>query len=199
MRLRRCPRQASAVAIHRLPSEVAVRLALPGGVELAAIGAGEALRVADDVAEVDSVPRHQPAGELDRGGELSRVADHCGVARADVLDADREPIETNGVATADVKARELVDRPVPVDDEVRAGSGQLAQLPVGRIRREGIPGGTERLVGGVVLHDRARPETPARGAVVATGIGGHLVEAARRHWHRLPANRRLRRRAMRFG
>ena len=86
---------------------------------------GEALVVADHVPERDPVPAHQPYCQRERRLQLPRVVEDRGVARPDVLDPDRRPVQPHRVPAADAERHELVDRPVRVDDEVRARAGQL--------------------------------------------------------------------------
>ncbi len=156
------------------------------------IGARQALVVADHIAERDPVAAHQPGGEPERGGELARVAEDLPVARADVLDPDRRPVETDRVAAPDGQAHQLVDGAVPVDDEVRARAGPLVQLGVGRVGCERVPGGREALVRGVVLDDHARVlQLPRRLAVVPRVVRGGLAQARGAERHGLPDDRRL--------
>ncbi len=122
--------QLPAVDRHVRVGPVAVRLAAPGRVELLVVRARQALVVADDVAELDPELLRQPERQLERGGELARVVQDVRVAVADVLDPDRRPVEADGVPAARGQVDELVDRPVRVDDEVRARPGQLVQLGV---------------------------------------------------------------------
>ena len=113
---------------------VGVRLAAPRGKPLAVIRARQALCMPDHVRERDAVAVHQPERQLQRGAHLPWVVEDRRVARADVLDADRGPVEADGVAADRRQRDELVDRAVAVDHEVRARSRQLAAAP-GRAHR----------------------------------------------------------------
>src|SRR4051812_49667523 len=57
------------------------------------------------------------------------------VAEPDVLDPDRRVVEADGVAADRPQLDGLIDRPVGVDDEMRARSRQLVQLGVGQDRK----------------------------------------------------------------
>ena len=115
-----------AVDVHVGPPPVGVRLAAPRSVELLVERARQALVVADHVGQRDAVPRHQPGGQRERDAHLRRVAEHLGVGESDVLDPDRDLVQPDRVPAHDVERHELVDRPVAVDDEVRARAGQLS-------------------------------------------------------------------------
>ena len=175
---RRCRRacQPRPIAVHRSADEVAVRLAAPGPVALAVVRARR-LSAWPMTSPSRSRTRHEPQRQLDRGRELARVAEDLGVARADVLDADRRPVEADGVAAADAEPDELVDRAVAVDDEVGAHAGHLVQLRIGRVRREGRPRRGERVACRVVLDDDAgMGQAPGAVAVVPGRVGGRLGE-----------------------
>ena len=88
-------------------------------------------RCARSRCAADAVPAHQPERQRERGSELRRVVEDLSVARADVLDPERRPVEPHRVAAHRVQTDELVDRPVPVDDEVRADARELAELRSG--------------------------------------------------------------------
>ena len=148
------------------------------GDQFVVVGAREALGVPDHVALGDVEARHEPARELERGRDLTRVREDPGRRAPDVLDADRRVVEADRVATADCQWHELVDRPVRVDHEVRAHVRQLVQLRVGVIGREGVVRARECVACGVVLDDHlGRDQAPLRGAVVALGVGRHLGPA----------------------
>jgi hypothetical protein len=131
--------------------------------------------VADHVAQRDAVPLSEPQGQPERCGELARVVEDLGVARPDVLDPDRRPVEPDRVAADRGERDELVDRPVGVDQEVRARPGQLVQLGVGRVGAEGGDRGRRGRRGGVVLDDHARVfQAPRVQAVVPGRVRGRL-------------------------
>ena len=79
------------------------------------------------------------------------VAEDRPSARADVLDPDRGPVHPDRVPAPDPQVHELVDRPVGVDQEVRAHPRLLAQMRA--VRREVVPRGVERGPVRVVLDD----------------------------------------------
>ena len=166
--------------------EVAVGLAAPAGVELLVKPAREALVVADHVAEPDVEAAHQPRRQRQRRRHLARVAQHLRVGHADVLDADRGPVEPDRVPAHHAERHELVDRPVGVDHEVRAGAGELVQLRVGDVGVEGRERRGERARDGDVLDDHLRiPELPRREGVVALRVRLHLGLALGREGDRL--------------
>src|SRR5215212_9905625 len=99
---------------------VAVRLAPPRRVPLAVIAAAQALAVPDHVVARDRVATREPERQRKRGSELPGVAEDLTVARADVLDADRGPVQPDRVAADERQSHELVDRSVAIDDEVHA-------------------------------------------------------------------------------
>ena len=107
---------------------------------LAVVRTAQRLGVADDVVVGDAVLRLQPAREPQRGAQHLDVAEHPGLAEADVLDPDRRPVQPDRVAADPLQRDELVDGAVRVDDEVRAGARQLVQLDVGDVGREGVEG-----------------------------------------------------------
>ena len=70
---------------------------------------------------------------------------------------------------------ELVDRPVPVDDVVRADARQLVELHVGHVAGEGVVGRAEVVGGRVVLDDHVRVREPVVvDPVVAARVAAHL-------------------------
>ena len=75
------------------------------------------------------VPAHQPDGQRERRLQLPRVVEDRGVARADVLDPDRRPVQPDRVPAADAERHELVDRAVRVDHEVRARAREARAAP----------------------------------------------------------------------
>src|SRR5438552_2975811 len=148
------------VDVHVRMLPVGVRLVRPRLVQLLVVRAREALVVADHVADLDVEAAREPGRELERGADLDLVVEDLPVARADVLDPDRDVVEPHRVPAHDVELDELVDRPVAVDDEVRAVSGESAELAVRRVRGEAVPGGREAVATGVVLDDHLRMEHP---------------------------------------
>ena len=79
-------------------AEIRMRLVLERRHALAVIRALQAFAVPDHVARLDSEPALQPTREAQRGVQLAPIRHHGGVARANVLDPDRRPVEPNGVA-----------------------------------------------------------------------------------------------------
>jgi hypothetical protein len=147
--------------------------------------------VSDDVVAGDPVARLQPAREAQRGAQHARVAHQRAVGRPDVLDADRRPVQPHGVSAHVAQRHELVDAPRGVDDEVRARPGQLAQLRVGRVARERVPGRPVARVRGHVLDDDLRrAQGRAVQAVVPARVGAHLPHALRAERDAVPADRR---------
>ncbi len=134
----------------------------------------EAFVVADDVADFNVVGAADPTSQLDCGGELPAVAHDLGVGYTHVLHPDRTVVQTNCVAAHVTQWHELVDRAVGVNDEVRAGPGQLAKLHIWLVRREGVVGGC--VVGGLspVFNQNARCEQVGVLAVMADCVGSHL-------------------------
>ena len=82
---------------------------------------------------------------------MSSVAEDRPGARPDVLDPDRGPVHPDRVPAPDPQVHELVDRPVGVDQEVRADPRLLAQMRA--VRGEVVPRGVERGPVRVVLDD----------------------------------------------
>ena len=166
---------------------------------LAVVGRGQRLVVADDVAHRDPEAAAQPAREAQRRPQLARVAQHVGVAEADVLDADRRVVQADGVAAHERQRDHLHDRPVGADDEVRADAGQLVELDVGDVGREGVEDGAGRAGDRDVLDDDlGRAQAVVVDAVVAARVGAHLALAPRRVGD-VVAHDRRRRRARRPG
>src|SRR4051794_23678384 len=132
-----CPDPAP-VHVHVRLGEVLVRLGAQGGHALAVIPRGKALVVADHVRAPDPVARHQPARQRQGGPHLHRIGEHLLVRTAGVLDPDRRVVEPDRMAAHDRQRHELVDRPVAVDDEVRAGARQLVQLGIRCIGTEDV-------------------------------------------------------------
>ena len=126
------------------------------GDALAVVGRAEALGVADHVAHADPEAAAQVLGQVQRGVQLAAVAEHVGVAEADVLDPDRGPVEADGVAAAGAQVDELEDPPGGADDEVAADVGQLVQLGVGDVGGEGVADGGGAAGDGDVLDDHVR-------------------------------------------
>src|SRR4051794_5885324 len=116
------------VADHRAVRHVAVRLRTQALDPLTVIRARERLVVADDVAPRDPEARHQPARQPQRCPQLLAVPHHHRVARADVLDADRRPVQPDGVAADVAQRNDPADVAAAVDDVVRADAGQLVEL-----------------------------------------------------------------------
>ena len=54
---------------------------------------------------------------------MFRIAQNLRVARSNMLDADRGPVQTDGVTADERESHKLIDRAVPVDDELGAGPG----------------------------------------------------------------------------
>src|SRR5579875_3948302 len=99
----------------------------PRAVELLVVRARKALRMTDHVAKSDVEAPHEPGRQLERRAKLGPVVEDLGVRGADVLDADRDVVEAYRMAAHHVERHELVDRSVPIDDEVRAVAGQLTK------------------------------------------------------------------------
>src|SRR5947208_1323394 len=76
---------------------------------LAVVRAREALVVADDVVDGNRVAAAQPAHEAQARGHLRPVAEDLSVGEADMLDADRRPVEADGVPAHGSQRHELVD------------------------------------------------------------------------------------------
>ena len=82
------------------------------------------------------------------------------------------------MAAHDAQRDELVDGAVLVDDEVRARGRQLVQLGVGDVAGEGVVGRLEGVGHRVVLDDDLRViQAEVVDAVVAPGVGAHLLAA----------------------
>src|SRR4029077_7062988 len=113
----------SAIDLHVRMLPVGVRLVRPWLVELLVVRAGEALVVPDHVADLDVVAADEPRRELERRAHLLLVVEDLGVGRADVLDADGDVVEPDGVPAHHVRAHELVDRAAVTDYEMRARAG----------------------------------------------------------------------------
>ncbi len=142
------------------------------------------------VADAEAVL--QPARERERGADHRPAAHDVGVRDADVLDADRRVVEADRVAAAPLQRHELADRPVAVDQEVRADARALAELDVGRVGRERVPRRAVRRARRVVLDDHLRVAQPRdRRAVVALGVGAHLRLARIAERDPVPLDRRL--------
>ena len=139
-----------------------------------------------------AMPSRQRSHAVSRSDALRCGPDeHVALAEADVLDPDRRPVQPDGVAAHQPERHELVDRPVAIDDEVRADARQLAELAVGHVGSEGVERRAERRALGHVLDDHARAHEPvAVQAVVAAGVGGHLRAPACRVGDRRPGDRR---------
>ncbi|HKH16087.1 MAG TPA: hypothetical protein VKA57_01070, partial [Solirubrobacteraceae bacterium] len=134
----------------------------------------------DHVAREDAEAALEPARQPQRRAALGPAPHHVGVRDADVLDPDRAVVEPDGVAAAPAQRDELVDRAVVVDEEVRADSGPLAELDVGRVGGERLERRFEAARAGVVLDDHLRlDELRLRLAVVAQRVAPHLALAVR--------------------
>src|SRR3954453_1778298 len=93
-------------------------------------------------------------------------------------DPDRGPVEAGGVAAAGAGGGELEDPAGGGDHEVGADVGQLVQLDVGDVGREGVVDGGRGAGLGDVLDDHVRvAQPPLAVAVVAQRVGGHLAPA----------------------
>jgi len=100
----------------------------------------------------------------------------------------------HGVAAHQAERDELVNRSPLIDDEVAADVRQLVQLGIGVVGREGVEGGVERVVVGVVDDDDLRvAQLEGVQAVVALGVGPHLRLALGAERDRVVGDRRLRR------
>ena len=135
--------------------------------------------MADDVAQGDGVAAAQPRGQAHDGADLRGAVEDLARAAPDLLDADRGVVEADRVAAHVVQGDELVDRPVLVDDEVRAHA-RAARAARRRARRGRRCRRPSRKVsaGRVVLDDDLRAlQAEAVQAVVAAGVGAHLVAA----------------------
>ena len=193
MSARRRSRSFRAVHLHVRMLPVGVRLVRPRLVQLLVVRARKALVVPDHVPDPDVEAVDEPRRELQRGTDLRSVVEDLAVGRADVLDPDRDVVEADRVAAHDVQAHELVDRPVVAHDEVGAHARKLAELRVGRVRREGVPRRGEAVAAGVVLDDHLRMEPPRVDAVVLLGIRAISAFRLRAVGDRLPDDVRLRR------
>jgi hypothetical protein len=190
--------QFRSVHLHVRGRPVAVRLATPLGMAFAMVRAAQTFVVPDHLVARDSVATREPECQRERGGQLPRVAQDLLVARTDMLDADRGPVQSDRVSADEGQPHELVDRPVTVNDEVGAGPGLLAELRVRRVGSEGRPGCRERPVAGVVLHDHVRPDEgrPLK-AVMALLVTDRLSDPIGSERQGLPENPRTLRRARR--
>ena len=102
------PRAGSAAAVsggnsaagdlHVDVVEVGAGLRAEGRQVLVMVCAGEALAVTDHIADGDVVLAAQPAHEFHASAHLHGVVEHFLVATADVLDADRGPVQPDSTA-----------------------------------------------------------------------------------------------------
>ena len=150
----------------------------------------------DHVAHRDAVPAAQPRDQREHAVDLRSAGEDLLIGPAagrpgllHHLDPDRPVVDADRVAAHHVQRRLLVDRAVLVDDEVRAGAGQLAV--VGRVVREGgVDAGIARRRREVQDDQPRMAEPRSVDAVVALRVGRHLGPAGCGVGNRILGDRR---------
>ena len=136
--------------------------------------------MADDVVQGDGVAAAQPRGQAHDGADLRGAVDDLARAAPDLLDADRGVVEADRVAAHVVQGDQLVDRPVLVDDEVRAPGSRAARRRARRGRRCHRRSGTCRRP----CSARRSPSGPAGGSCPGRSGGGRRRASRRGAWRR---------------
>ena len=99
--------------------------------------------MSDHVLDLDMESASQVTRQMQGSPQLGPIAEKVSIAMPSVLDSDRGPIKTDGMATADCQVDKLVDASRRRDDEMGADVRELMELGIGMVGREGVVDGSD--------------------------------------------------------